>query len=469
MTQFGKQMNLKCVWVLALVVVLAAIVAGLGFWKINPSAFNGVGADDQPGVPRTVMPFSGVQYAFDPKTKNVTNIQPLGWTNMQWMPSTQTFSMQDVANVYQGNIASYQHVVPDTTFLGGPVNAAAPYQSLCHPGEIVTGFATYGVGNNNAAQGLQVLCKSIWNVEDPNTPSTLGTLDNTLAKILSGTPVRHETPSSWVSFLNPGLFSTSSGVLSADISPKPASVQNDVGAAAFLLGRDAYRPVVNDPTCTSVFLQTDGTRVNPEDLCIMNSNAFKSANAACAIQAKKICNKLSKDDPYCACINAQPIPDAAKAMGLQPEQLPPRCLSNGDCMSARFQDTWMSYLGASSNCCPTLTLDLCKVLLEMDPSTIVRVTNSHLNCTGAIPNTCDRCTAGGGPCVYTGIGVDGETVCKPKQADGTCPPQFEECTPNSGGGGSSGANNSVIGIIVGVVVGFLFLLIFVAVLANRKR
>jgi len=465
-------MNDKKFMVLALIItlVLASTVIILSFmlWEHNNTKKTGVGAAPVVGVDRDVMPFSGVQYNFDINSKNVTNVQPLGWTGMQWEPSTQIFLMNDVQNILQGNISTNQHVVPNTTFMGGAAGTTAPFLSTCDPGQIVTGFATYGT--DGAAQGLQVVCKSIWDVDQANSISTLGTLDKVVADAVSGSAVKSEVQESWVAFANPGLVATSAGVLSATMNPKSASAQDINGAVPFLQLRDVYKPVVNDPTCTSVFLQTDGTRVNPQEMCTMTGTKFLAANTACTTQATTVCGALPNkgaDDPYCACINATPIPGAATAMGLKPEQLPPRCLSNGACMSARFQDTWMSYLGVASDCCPALTVDICKVLLKMDPATIVHITNSGINCTGSVPNTCDRCTAGAGPCVAT-VSIDGMSACQPKQPDGTCAKGFEECSaPSPDPSPGKGDDNNVIPIAVGTVVGFLLMVIIIVVLSTR--
>jgi hypothetical protein len=462
-------MNKQQLTVIVVAVVVIALVVAAAV-TINSSKTKGVGSGAVAAtggtVNRDVMPFSGVRYDYNSTSQAVTNVVPLGWWGLQWLPSTENFTMLNVQNVYQGNITPGLDSVPGVTFTSSTSGSASldsePVMSVCNPGEIVSGFVTYGDGQAN---GLRVMCKSIWDLNAEETPGSLDPI--ILGNISTQQANKTQTNSSWVSFVeNAGMSSLDSGVLYHEILPVFADNHDPASVNSFLAGRNSYKPIVNDPTCVGIPLLTDGTRTSPQELCTISGNphpGFLAANTACAAQANAVCKTLEKDDPYCACVNASTIPGAAKEMGLPSDKLPPRCLSNGTCMSADYQKSWMSYLGVASDCCPKLTIEICKVLVDMDPAAIVHLANNHIDCSGAVPNTCGQCSAGGGPCVAT-TAIDGLTACQPHQADGTCAAGFVECKaaplpPSPGTGSSTPA--SPVGIAIGAVVAFLIVVFLI--------
>lgn len=211
---------------------------------------------------------------------------------------------------------------------------------------------------------------------------------------------------------------------------------------------DAQLKVI-DPTCTNVMMAMDDSG-NPVSIDNVDNVANEITENACGSRAKTQCASLPKDDPFCACINAQPIDGATSALG---KPFTMHCLSNGDCMKASPLDTWMDYDTANVTLCPKLNLSICELLAKLDATAIV-ITDSRFKCTN-VGNTCPECNAGGGPCKSVDK-VGGLVACRPQQPDGQCGDGFVYCGDGDANTGLS--TNTIIYFSVGFFVAVIVLL-----------
>jgi hypothetical protein len=244
--------------------------------------------------------------------------------------------------------------------------------------------------------------------------------------------------------LDAGPVFPTNHMLSLDTLPNGLGILSNIQQWS----KDTHLKVM-DPVCTNVMMATDDSG-NPVNLTNLNNLADETTENACALRAKAQCAALPKDDPFCACINAQPIAGVDKALG-KPFSM--HCLSNGDCMKASPLETWMDFDTADVTLCPTLKIEICEFLAKLDATAIV-ITNTRFKCSN-ISNSCPECNAGGGPCKAVEK-IGGLVACRPKQKDGTCGDGFVECSED---GDDTGLTRDEVLYIAG---GFIALIIILA-------